>query len=149
MSTNSKRSTIKATFVAAALLAACLFGRPANAQDIRGSFTLQHQTHWGQAVLAPGDYQLGFVHGGVLPMLVVRDAKSHQVVAFESIAIREGHADGASALVIGRWGGRRVVSSLTIAELGETFVYEPPPAHSRAAEEAHQTQIVPVLVAKR
>lgn len=149
MSTNSRRNTVKATLLAAALLAACLLGRPASAQNIQGSFTLQHETRWGQAVLPPGDYQLTFTINNVGPMLVIRDAKSGVTVAFESLAIREDSTAGESNLLIGTWGERPVVYSLTIAELGEAFVYQRPPAHNRKFEEARQTETVPVLVAKR
>jgi len=144
------RYITKAPLYAAVLLAACLFGSPARAQsDLQGKFTLQHETHWGQAVLPAGDYVLAFTHDNMPPMLVIRDAKSRLIVAYESLGIREGSAKGESALLISTGREQRVVHSLTIAELGETFVYERPPAHRRAAEEARQMQTVPVLVAKK
>ena len=144
------RHITKVTLFAAVFLAACLLGRPAYAQSqIQGSFTLSHETRWGQAVLPPGDYQLRFVINNGGPMLVIRDAKSRLVVAYESLDIRESSTTGESAILIGRRGNQQVVQSLRIAELGESFVYERPPAHGRAGEEARKTQVVPVLVAKQ
>jgi len=150
MNSHIKRNTIKATLFAAALLATCLFAGSANAQTgIQGKLTLPHETRWGQAVLPPGDYQLTFVNSNVGPLLVIRDAKSLRTVAFETLQIREDSTAGESNLLIGTRGKQRVVYSLTIAELGEAFVYERPPAHNREVEEARQTQTVPVIVAKR
>lgn len=148
MNTTIKERSIKVVLLAAVLLAAGLLAQPANAQTgIRGKFTLPFETHWGKAVLPPGDYELKFVNGNVGPMVAIRDAKSLRTVAFESINIREDNAEGTSALLIGSRGTQHVVYALKIGELGETFVYERPPA--RAVEEARKTQAVPVVVAKK
>jgi hypothetical protein len=144
------RHVIKVTLYAAVLLAACLFGSLANAQsDLQGKFTLHSETHWARAVLPAGDYVLTFTHDNLQPMLVIRDAKSGLIVAFESLAIREDSTGRESALVINVKGHQRVVQSLAIAEVGERFVYESARTHRREAEEARQTQVVPVLVAKK
>jgi len=148
MKTNTKLNRIRSTLSAGVLLAACLFARPASAQAwIQGKFTLPYEARWGHAILPPGDYQLTFAPGDTPGMLVVRDAKSRRVVAFELINVREGSREGASALLVGTHGKQHVVYALTIAKLGESFVYERPPAHYR--EEARQTQAVPVVVAER
>ena len=104
---------------------------------------------WGQTVLSPADYQLTFVSVGVSTELVIRDLKKHQPVALERVNILEDSKGGKSALLIDMRGNRPVVRSLSIAELGEAFVYEGLPRHSRAAQDARQTQSVPVLLAKQ
>ena len=139
----------KATLLAAVLLTAGLFGGTANAQsDFQGKFTLPYAAHWGQAVLQPGDYLLTFDHdstGGTL--LVIRDAKSRRVVAFEPTNIREDSGVGGSALIIGTTGEQRIVRSLRIAELGQAYVYSH--ASAREIEEARHTRTVPVTVAEK
>src|SRR5215472_3619683 len=134
----------------AALLATCMFARGANAQfsAFEGKFTLPYETHWGKTVLPAGDYVLTFTHN-TQPMLTIRDAKSRLIVAYELTDVRDDSTKGPSALLIGTQGTRRAVQSLRIAELGETFVYERPPAQGRSTEEAGQTQAVPVVVAKK
>jgi len=135
--------------VFAGVLAACLFGSTVSAQsDFQGKFTLPHETQWGQTALPAGDYVLAFTHDGPFPMLVIREAKSSRVVAYESVDIRESNAKGQSALLVGRRGTQRVVCELRIAELNEAFVYERPPAQGGEVE-ARQTQAIPVLVAKK
>jgi len=154
MKANIQRNTFQLAVFAGLLLAACLFASLARAQsDFQGKFTLPHETQWGQAVLPAGDYLLAFTHAGPFPLLVIRDAQSSLVVAYESINIRESSAWGQSGLLVGRQGTQRVVYSLRIAELGETFVYERPvyqriPAQGGAVE-ARQTQNIPVLIVKK
>jgi len=142
------RHATKAPLFAAMLLTACLSGSAANAQSavINGKFTLQHETRWGQATLPPGDYQLTIDDNQGVENLLLFDARSHRQIAIEFAGVREGRSKGASALLIGGQGKQRVVYSLRIAELGETFVYERPPAQARPIEEAGQTQAVAVAV---
>ncbi len=150
MRMNTKPNPIKVTLLAALLLATGLLARPANAQTgTYGKFTLPFETRWGQAVLPPGDYELRFVNDNVGPIVAIRDAKSLRPVAYESVAITEDSSEAVSALVIGTQGKQHVVYTLRIAELGESFVYERPPARGRAAEEARKTQAISILVAKK
>ena len=136
----------RATVLAAMLLTASLFGNAAYAQaSYHGKFTLPFAARWGQAVLQPGDYELRFNDDGTL--LVIRDAKSQQTVAFEATNIRQDSGKGGSALVIGMSGEQRVVRSLRIAELGEAYVYSRPSA--REMEEARHTSAVPIVVAEK
>lgn len=151
MKTRIVRNITRVTLFAAMVLAVCLFGSPANAQsDFQGKFTLPHETHWGQAALPAGDYMITFTHDNTpQPMLVIRDAKSRLIVGYESLNIRENGTKGESALLISTRGTEWVVYSLRIAELGESFVYERPPGHERAEQEARKTQVIPVIVAKK
>ena len=148
MNSNIRKNVVKAVLVASALLATCLFGGSANAQsEFKGKFTLPSETRWGQAVLPAGDYLLTFSHDSIGTLLVIENAKSHQVVAFEPANIREDSKNGESALLIGTRGEQRIVHSLRIAELGQAFVYDR--ALARGAEEARKTQAVPVVVAQK
>lgn len=144
------RSITKVTLLAVTLGATLLFASAANAQfsTVEGRFTLPYEAHWGHAVLPPGNYQLTFTDNNTSPMLVIRDTKNLRVVAFEPIQNREG-SKGESALLIASRGKQHVVQSLRIAELGEAFVYERQPAPGRTAEEARNTEAVPVIVAKK
>jgi hypothetical protein len=145
MRARTVRYMINTTLFATMLLANAWFAQPARAQTgTQGRFTLQYEARWGQAILPPGDYRFRFVRND---MVVISDAKSQRRVAYEPVSIREDSKESTSSLLIGTQGGQRVVYSLRIAELGESFVYERPPAHGRAAEEARQTQAVRVIVA--
>jgi len=135
----------------AALLVAGLLGSQANAQEgFRWKFALAYEVHWGQATLPSGDYLLSFEHITMrMPAaLVIRDAKSLQVVAYELAGNRDDSTEGASALLITTRGKRQVVESLRIAELGETFVYERP-VQRDGSKQAHQARAVPLIAANR
>lgn len=143
------RYATKVTFFATVVLATCLFGRPANAQsEIQGKFTLPFEARWGRAVLPAGPYLLTSDHSSTGTMLVIRDAKSGRVIAYEPAVFREDSTTGESALLVGTQGKQRVVHSAKIAELGLIFVYDPQLA-GRPGEEARKTQAVPVIVAKQ
>ena len=71
------------------------------------------------------------------------------MVALEPVSDREDSHQGASVLLVGTHGKQRIVYSLTIAELGESFVYQRPPAHNGELEEARNSQVVPLTVAKK
>jgi hypothetical protein len=151
MKSNFQRKVFRMAVFLAALLATCMFARGANAQfsAFEGKFTLPYETHWGKAVLPAGDYVLTFTNDNTQPKLMIRDAKGLLIVAYERTDVRDDSTKGPSALVIGTQGTRRAVQSLRIAELGETFVYERPPAQGRSMEEAVKTQAVPVVIAKK
>ena len=112
---------------------------------------MPYEVHWGEATLLPGDYVLSFEHVTMhLPTtLVIREAKSGLIFAYELLDGREYSSKGKSTLVISTRGKQNAVESLRIAELGKSFVYERPPAPGRAPEDAQKTQTVPVVVAKR
>jgi hypothetical protein len=143
------RHIARATLFAAALLATGWFAQPANAQEWTGKFTLPYEARWGQAVLPPGDYQLTVAPGDTAGMLIIREARSLRAVALEPVNIRENSREETSTLLIGTQGKQHIVYSLTIAELGASFVYQSRPAHNREFEEARKTQTVPVTVAKK
>lgn len=142
------RNPFRLALCAAALLAACSFGSRANAQsNYQGKFTLPYAVQWGKATLPAGNYVFRFTHGPDANLVDIRDAKTLRAVAIEPTNIRQD-SKGDSALLISVRGNQRVVRSLTITELGETFVYPSAQKRHRATEEARQTQTVPVLEAE-
>jgi hypothetical protein len=131
------------------LLAVSLFAGSANAQSgFRGKFTLDHQTRWGQATLPAGHYLLTF-DNHLSNMLVVRDAKSHRAVAYEPSNNRQDSTEGESALLVSVRGSQRIVNSFRVAELGQTFIYDPALVSRRAVEEANNAETVPVMEARK
>lgn len=144
------RHIIQASLFASVLLFTGLSTGPASAQgQFQGKFTLPYEVRWGRATLPAGDYQLAFVDNTLGTLLAIRDAKTLRMVALEPVSDREDSHQGASVLLVGTHGKQRIVYSLTIAELGESFVYQRPPAHNGELEEARNSQVVPLTVAKK
>jgi len=133
---------------ASLLLATSLFATTANAQTFHGKFTLHNTVRWGQAVIPAGDYRFTLDPGAKPALALIYDAHTGKKVAFVTSGITEGDAKGSSALLIGRRGNQREIYSFRLAELGETFVYDPALAHPRGVQDANVTEIVPVLNAK-
>ncbi len=145
------REATRFALFAGALLATCLLAGSASAQArFRGKFTLPFEAHWGKAVLPAGEYLLSVEEGSAFSgEWVIRDAKSGRLVACELVSIIEDAPAGKSALLIGARGTRHVVYALRIADLGETFVYDPALAHAAAVEEARRIESVRVIVAQK
>lgn len=139
----------KATLFATVLLATCFFASAAGAQVIQGTFTLQHSARWGQTILPAGDYRLRFDPAAEPGLVVVTNAKNNKAVTFISTRIAEDTAEGGSVLIIGWRGDQHVIHSLRLAELGQVFISDPELAHGRRADEAKNTETVPVLDARK
>jgi hypothetical protein len=150
MKSGTTRQISKVTFLAVAVLASCFAAGTASAQaGFQGKFTLPYEVRWGQAVLSPGDYTVSMNDPASAANAVIRDAKSHRIVAQLMFSITENAGQGGSALLVGSRGQQRVVYSFRAAELGTTFVSDPSLAHGRAArEEARQARAIPLLQAK-
>ena len=145
----TKANFTKVTLFATVLLAGCFFAGAANAQMVQGTFTLDHAARWGKTVLPAGDYCLRLDPGADPAMAVIFDATSGKRVAVVASGITEDGSKGHSALLISRRGNQRVIYSFRVAELGESFVYDPALAHGRGIIEANNTETVPVLDAKK
>jgi len=151
MKSTIERRSANGILLVAVILAAGLVAGSARAQSpslFQGTFTLPYSAHWGKAVLPAGDYELSVAEQGE-SLIRVRNAKTGHLVAFEAINDVNDNTSGVSELVISNRGGKRVVYALSIAELGETFVYNPRLARAAAEEEAQQTRTILVTFAKK
>jgi len=136
------KSLISKALLCAAFLTAAAFAAPI----YRGSFTLPYQAQWGEATLPSGDYAIRFQDIGSRVFIVVKERRTGRGVALLA-AKSTADATGSSALHIVNRGHRHVISSLSLAELNEVFVYESAPAGGEERE-ALTTQTLPVVAAK-
>ena len=131
------------------LLVSFLWAGVANAAPLyRGRFSLPYEVRWGQAVLPAGEYLFRFEDDKTRVFVVIQEAKSGKDIAYLA-PVTTSEALGTSALLIADE-GERVVQSLRVAELGETFVYKP--ALVRGTEdvrETHNLQTLPIVAAKK
>ena len=130
------------------LLVSFLWAGVANAAPLyRGRFSLPYEVRWGQAVLPAGEYLVRFEDLKTCVFVVIQDAKSGKDVAYVA-PVTTSQAQGTSALLITDDGER--VQSLRVAELGETFIYEPAPVRKKKdVLEAHKVQTLPIVSAKK
>lgn len=146
-----RQQTKKVVLMAAVSLAICGMAARANAQEFRGKVALPYEVQWGKAVLPAGNYVLTISGAEARPVVIVRDAKTLRPLAFERVDIQESAAAGESALLTAKRGGRYVVHSLRVAELGETFVYDPSLTRGSAREddELARARSIPVFAAEK
>lgn len=130
------------------LLAACFLATAIHADSLfTGTFKLANEVRWGKAVLAPGSYSLALDQP--THTIIVRDASTGKIVAREYARPDYTDSDN-SQLVVTVRGDQRAVCSLQLAGFGKVFQTAHPFAESgRAAEEARNTEAIPVQVAKK
>jgi hypothetical protein len=132
------------------LLAVCFLATAVHADSLfTGTFRLTNEVRWGNAVLTPGDYSIALDQS--THTLVVRNADTGKNVVRAIAAgayYKVGNDD--SELLIVHLGNQRAVSAVRLAGLGEVFQQAHPfPASKRAVEEAHNTEAIPVELAKK
>jgi hypothetical protein len=151
MKFNHSKAATKVAFFAAVVLIAGLFAGSVQAQSIyNGKFTLTHSVRWGQALLSAGTYRINIdpSNGSGMLMAEIFDTRTGQPAAMIACNIRE-NAKGPTVLILSRRGGEKVVHTLRVEELNESFIFDPSLAHRRVAEEAEATETVPILNAKK
>lgn len=147
MNRRRKLSTVQLLMLG--LLMAPLWVGVAQAAPVyQGKFALPYAVRWGQAVLPAGEYLLRFVDVRTRVFVVIQEAKSHQDVALVA-AMTVGETRGGSGLLIAEDGDLRVVQSLSLAELGQVFTYEPVITHrAKGIQEAYVTHVMPIVAVK-
>jgi hypothetical protein len=125
------------------LLAVCLSAARAGAQDVKGTFTLPFQAHWGMATLPAGHYSFALDSTGEDGILTLFRG-TNAVAMVESV----GHDDensGRCELVVVRNGEDRSIRELRLPEMGVVLRYAPYKSRrNRAAEEGEVAEVIPV-----
>lgn len=125
MKTNRSSSMLKGLFLA--LLATGTSSGLARAQAVQGKFTLPFEVQWGRAPLPAGDYSFK-IESTAMPALVTVRQTSHGGKAAIVMAQSQNPEGGSgqSALTVVRGGGKQIVRSLYLAEIGTIFFYATP-----------------------
>jgi hypothetical protein len=148
MKTNGKRYSANWTAFLGVLAAGCFVATAAQAEPrFKGRFQLDHEIHWGSAVLEPGAYSLALDQP--TQTIVVRDEQSGKTVAREPIRGDYNSDRGDSKLLIAVHGNERAVYGLRIAGLGEVYQKAHPSAGNARTEEAQRAEAVRVEVAQK
>ena len=130
----------------ALVLATCVFAAAVSAQPrFEGRFTLPYEIHWGQTVLAAGEYTI-FMNPSQAAA-VVRSASGEAQFIRANVAT-EDNKKGVNCLIITARGNEHRVRSLNLPGVGQSLVYE------RLTKSERETvvkadQAVPVVVAAK
>jgi hypothetical protein len=148
MKTNRSLRLVK--FAMLVLVTACFGAGLANAQEVKGKFNLPFETHWGNAVLAPGDYtfRLNFSASGGDYTVLVRE--EDQTATMIMASTRDHSFSGKSGLIVERHGNRGTVRSLRLAEAGLVIYYPAAKAQPEVlAQGPVLIQRIPILMASK
>ena len=136
------------------LVAACFLATAAHADSLfNGKFTLTNKVYWGKTVLGPGTYSLVVdqpTRAVPIIIITVGDGNTGKIVAREFARPDYNANTDESKLLITTHGDQRAVYSVRLAGFGEIFqLAHPFVASGKATEEAHNSEAVPVDVAKK
>jgi hypothetical protein len=110
----------------------------AHAQAVAsGTFTLTRKTHWGGAVLPPGDYAFSLASPSWPSQLVVRKAAGPHVAILMPRLITQEKVTRTSSLTLQHEAdGEAFVTALYLGDLGLALHYPSPKAPMAASETA-------------
>jgi hypothetical protein len=129
------------------LLSVCWTVGVANAQST-GKFRLQHEVHWGQAVLPAGEYSFTIDSTkDNTPLVVVRSADGKKA-AFALATAASIPEPGGSYIYVANDGTRRV-RLLNLPEANLSLAFGPMSKRDREELHAAKAEVVPVVVAKK
>ena len=143
----SNRNNLSLRILALGALVFTLAGM-ANAQPLRGKFSLPAEVRWGMATLQPGDYT--FVLQGAASGNAVELVRNGRVVAVEMPLSHNPVATGPAVLVVDTNSRGASVREIRLPQVGTALYYAPPrPKHGTAAEEKETAQLIPITAAAR
>ena len=133
----SIRSSVFFRVLILAIGALGAFAGSACAQSTNGTFTLNHETRWGSAVLPAGNYAFSLPSPNLPAQLIVRKICGSPVAIVLSRMVSTEKLTEASRLVLGQSeSGESFVSTLYLGDLGLGLHYATPKAKMPATETA-------------
>jgi hypothetical protein len=145
MTKNNKRYAVCSSLLLG-ILAVGLLATPAFANTLfKGTFTLTHETHWGNALLPPGEYLLALDESA--HTLLISDARTNKPIALQIVRVDASAQNADSRLLIAGPRDQRVVYSARLAGFGEVF--RSAPAYQMARKAPKGTGIEEAVVIER
>ncbi|MDE3178343.1 MAG: hypothetical protein KGM47_01680 [Acidobacteriota bacterium] len=144
---NSLKKLNGMKYAALAVLAVALGSGLAGAQEIAGKFNLPFTAHWGEVVLAPGQYSFINVRtsGGVPIIQLTRGTRGLGLIMTESLG-SEGRSSASSYLTATGTASGYVITSLVLEGQGITVRFAVPKGEVlEASQTTRPNRKVPVL----
>jgi len=152
LSMKTLRNLVPRKLLLIVMLSACQIPSAVSAQsaNLQGKFRLQHEVHWGKAVLAAGDYSLT-VDSRFSPentiYVIVRSAEGTHVAVAMATATAKAEPGG-NFIFIANDGTRRV-RLLNLPDQNLSLGFGPLTKRDRELIYAARAEVVPVIVAKK
>ncbi len=131
--------------LALGVMASSLGAVVANAQTVRGTFSLPAEVRWGTATLQAGDY--AFSSEGMRTGDMLQVTQGGKAVAMVLPQSHDPAVAGRAVLVIRQGKAGCTVSEIRLPEVGVVLRYAPyKPKHGTAAHEREVAQAIPIAV---
>ena len=143
---NSSRSSNLVKILSLGVLMAGINATLANAQEIKGKFTMPFEAHWGGITLPPGDYTIALDPAAQSTVEVMQGTRGLGFVLRSGVS--EDKKSGPSAMLAVPTPGGYRITTLHLQELGLTL-YFPLPKSERfvLAQTPALNRRVPILMA--
>jgi len=111
-----------------ALVLVAIFALPmlAHADGYKGKFTLTAETHWGSAILAPGDYDFMLDSASAPTRVVVRSANGNVAAILISMWSSETSTVKTNSLQLETRGSDTFVSAVYLTDMGTELHFAVP-----------------------
>jgi hypothetical protein len=145
---NSTRSSNLVKILSLGVLVAGINATLANAQEIKGKFTMPFEAHWGGITLPAGDYTIALDPAARSAIKVMQGDRGTGFVLTRGVS--EDTKSGASAmLAVPTRGGYRI-TTLHLEELGVTLYFAQPKSERFVLAQAPTLKRrVPILMASK
>jgi hypothetical protein len=101
----------------------------ANAQEANGHFTLTHEVHWGNQILAAGEYLFSAKSAGPSEMLVLRNVNGDQVRSSTLMLVNDVETSdrpGLNRLTLTSRNGQSFVCAMELPEFDMVLHFKVP-----------------------
>lgn len=131
------------------LLSSTVVPMTAHADEVRGSFTLTSETHWGKIVLPPGYYTFSLATHDSMPTILLRSG-SGNTAAFIAATGEAGTKDKTpNTITITTRDGIKVITELHVNDAGLILLYAEPAATSATAATASEAKLTAYAAGKK
>ena len=117
----------------------------AQAEDLRGRFTLTSETLWGDVKLPAGEYTYSLATRSSMPVILLRSADGNQAAFIAASAETESTAMTPNALTIETINGVNVVVALHMSDARTVLHYASPKSLIESAAKADDAKLVAAI----
>jgi len=131
------------------LLSSTVVPMAVHADEVRGAFTLTSETHWGEAILAPGYYTFTLSTRTAMPVVLLRSANgdlARFIVAHSESTTQE---KSPNALTIETLGRTSVVTALHVSDEGLILHFATPETVSAIAAKTAEPKLTAYAAGKK
>jgi hypothetical protein len=131
------------------LLSSTVVPMAAHADEVRGTFTLTSETHWGAVVLPPGYYTFSLATGSAFPTILLRSATGSISAFIAATSETSTKETTPNAITIQMKGGVNVITALHFNDAGVVLHYAIPAGVVESATKTAEPKLTAYAAGKK